>query len=319
MAKNTTNSGEMCMHQTKKISSIAIVGAGAMGAAYASMFADAGCSQPYFLASGKRYQRLSGQKLQVNGKSYAVPVKQPEDVKAAADLVIIALKHHHLAEALPLIKSVVDKQTIVLSVMNGLESEQIIGAYCGTAKMVLAIAVGIDAVREKQCFSYAQPGKIIFGAASQEDADNRITRLSDALSQAAIPCEVSGDILRTMWWKFMINVGINQASAVLRAPYGVFQNSVEARDLMLQLMQEVVDLAGKADIDLSRRDLDEWLDILTSLGPTGKTSMLQDIEAGRKTEVEIFAGKVVSLGKEYNVPTPANTIILQILKAMEHR
>lgn len=305
------------MKLTTKINSIAIVGAGAMGAAYASMFIDVGCFQPYFLASGKRYQLLSTQKLQVNGKSYAVPVKQPEDVKTAADLVIVALKHHHLPEALPLIKSVVGKETVVLSVMNGLESEQIIGAYCGVARLVLAIAVGIDAVREKECFSYAQPGKIIFGAAPQED-DDRITRLSNALTRAAIPCEVSADILRTMWWKFMINVGINQASAVLRAPYGVFQKSADAQDLMLQLMQEVIDIAEKIHIDLSRKDLDEWLAILSSLAPTGKTSMLQDIEAGRKTEVEIFAGKVVSLGKEYRVPTPANTIILQILKAMEH-
>lgn len=307
------------MQQPTDVRSIAIVGAGAMGAAYGSMFADAGCFAPYFLASGQRYHRLSQQELQVNSKSYAIPVKKPEDVNTPADLVIVALKHHHLPEALPLLQPVVGRETIILSVMNGLDSEKIIGSEYGMDKLVLAIAVGIDAVREEECFTYAQPGNIIFGVEPHNDDDHRITRLSDTLTLAGIPNEVSTDILRTMWWKFMINVGINQASAVLRAPYGIFQKSAEARGLMLQLMQEVVDLAIKINIDLSRNDLNEWLAILSSLGPTGKTSMLQDMEAGRKTEVEIFAGKVISLGREYSLPTPANTIILQIIKAIEHK
>jgi 2-dehydropantoate 2-reductase len=186
-------------------------------------------------------------------------------------------------------------------------------------KLVLAIAVGIDAVREQDRFTYAQRGKIIFGLESQKTTDDRIVRLEEILTRAAIPYEVSADILRTMWWKFMINVGVNQASAVLRAPYRVFQESADARNLMLLLMQEVVDLAKKVQINLTGKDLDEWQAILSTLGPTGKTSMLQDIEAGRKTEVEIFAGKVVSLGKEHDVPTPANNVILQIIKAMEQK
>jgi len=63
--------------------------------------------------------------------------------------------------------------------------------------------------------------------------------------------------------------------------------------------------------------MDEWSYVLSGLAPGGKTSMLQDVEAGRKTEVEIFAGKVVSLGLEYGVPTPVNRTILHIIKAME--
>jgi 2-dehydropantoate 2-reductase len=117
----------------------------------------------------------------------------------------------------------------------------------------------------------------------------------------------------------MINVGINQASAVLRAPYGVFHSSPDARALMLLLMREVVALAGKVSIDLNDKDLDDWFAVLSTLAPGGKTSMLQDIEAGRKTEVEIFAGKVVALGAETGVATPANQVILHIIKAMEDR
>ena len=305
--------------QTKKIKTIAIVGAGAMGAAYATMFTDAGSFSVFFLASGERYLRLKDQPLTVNGKPYAISVLQPEEVQEGVDLVLVALKHHHIPEAVQDIKAVVGAETIILSVMNGLESEEIIGSVCGMDKMVYAIAVGIDAVREKNQFTYARPGKIIFGEGPEKDAAGRVPRLQEALTRAAIPNEVPADIERVMWWKFMINVGINQASAVLRAPYGVFRSSADALALMRLLMREVVMLASKVSVNLSQKDVDEWLAVLSTLAPEGKTSMLQDIEAGRKTEVEIFAGRVVAMGIEHGVATPVNQTILHIIKVMEER
>lgn len=305
--------------QTPQIKTIAIVGAGAMGAAYAAMFSDAGSFSLFFLARGERYQRLKNKPLGVNGKAYSIPVMQPEEVTQPVDLVLVALKHRHLDEALGDIKAVVGPETTILSVMNGLESEKILGAACGMDKIVYAIAVGIDAVREGSNFSYARPGKIIFGEGPLKSPHDRVACLQEALIRAAIPHEVPADMMRIMWWKFMINVGINQASAALRSPYGVFQASADARALMMLLMQEVVALAGKVTVNLSQKDLDEWFTVLATLSPEGKTSMLQDIEAGRKTEVEIFAGKVVAMGKEYGVPTPVNQTIFHIIRAMEER
>ncbi len=305
--------------QTKPIKTVAIVGAGAMGAAYASMFSEAGSFSPFFVADGERYQRLKGQPLTVNGKNYAIAAVQPEEVGEPADLVLVALKHHHLPEALPAIAALAGPETTILSVMNGLESERIIGAVCGMDKMVYAIAVGIDAVREGDRFVYARPGKIIFGKGPGQNDGGRVVRLREGLTRAAIPHEMPADMMRIMWWKFMINVGINQASAVLRAPYAVFHASPDARALMLLLMREVLALAGKRSIDLTEKDLEDWFAVLSTLAPGGKTSMLQDIEAGRKTEVEIFAGKVVSLGAETGVATPVNQAIFHIIRAMEDR
>lgn len=302
-----------------KIEKIAIVGAGAMGAAYAAMFSEAGGFDVRFVARGDRYQRLTGGPVRVNGKPYDIPVVHPDAVQQPAHLVIVALKHHHLQGALQDIEAVAGDDTVILSVMNGLESEAVIGAACGMQKMVHAIAVGIDAVREADRFEYANRGRIIFGVMPHEAGDWRLKRLKAALDQAGIPNEISENMQRVLWWKFMVNVGINQASAVLQSPYGIFQSSQEALDLMKTLMQEVIRLAQKSGVDLSHRDLDEWCGILASLSPRGKTSMLQDIEAGRKTEVEIFAGKVVALGKERGVPTPVNETVLRIIKALESR
>ncbi len=301
------------------IQKIAILGAGAMGAAYAAMFTDAVGFSVSFVARGKRYERLKNQTLTVNNRLYPIPVVHPDQCPEPADLIIVALKHHHLAGAVGDIAAMAGKETAILSVMNGLESEAAIGATCGMDKLVYAIAVGIDAVREAGRFSYANPGKIIFGPVGDDSKGPRLGRIGEALDRAGIANEVPADIMRVMWWKFMINVGINQASAVLRAPYGVFQASAEARALMRSLMEEVVALAKEADIGLTEKDIDEWDRILAELSAEGKTSMLQDVEAGRKTEVDIFAGNVVALGKKYRVPTPVNETVQRIIKVIEQQ
>jgi len=299
------------------IRNIAIVGAGAMGAAYAAMFSDAVRFSVSFVARGKRYEQLKHRSISVNECLYNIGVIHPDKVSTPADLVIVALKHHHLADAVGDIAALAGPDTVILSVMNGLESEETIGAVCGMDKLVYAIAIGIDAVHENRRFTYANPGKIFYGPTADDNSGPDLERIREALDRAGIPNEVPPNILRAMWWKFMVNVGTNQASAVLRAPYGVFQSSPDARDLMRSLMEEVVALAPEAGIDLSTGDIDAWEQILRTLSPKGKTSMLQDVEAGRKTEVALFAGRVVELGRKYNVPTPVNATVQRIIKVIE--
>jgi 2-dehydropantoate 2-reductase len=201
--------------------------------------------------------------------------------------------------------------------MNGIESEERIGAVYGMDKVLYAVAVGIDAVRVGNRISYASQGKILFGEATNPSLTERVRRLQALFHRAGITYETPPDMVRTLWWKFMINVGINQASAALRAPYSVFQTSQEARELMDSAMREVMILANKENANLSETDLADWYTILSSLNPLGKTSMLQDVEAGRKTEVEMFAGKVIDLGRHYKVPTPVNERLLELIKQIE--
>jgi len=104
---------------------------------------------------------------------------------------------------------------------------------------------------------------------------------------------------------------------VLRAPYRVFQNNRQAQQLKESLMEEVISLAQAKNVNLCRKDIDDWYQVLQALAAEGKTSMLQDIEGGRKTEVEIFAGAVVRLGQEIGIATPVNQAILRIIQVIE--
>ena len=133
--------------------------------------------------------------------------------------------------------------------MNGLDSEEIIGAAYGMDKVLYAISVGIDAVREGNQITYTKPGMHYFGEATNTQVSPRVEAVQDAFRRARIPHETPHDMLRMLWWKFMVNVGANQASAVMRAPYGVFQSSPQARALMEALMREVIQLARVAGVN----------------------------------------------------------------------
>jgi 2-dehydropantoate 2-reductase len=301
----------------QEIKKVAFLGGGALGAAYISKFIDAEDFEAVVVADGERYGRLTGDGLIVNGKQYRFPVVRPGERSTAADLIIVALKHHHLEGAVNDLKNLVDGNTTIISVMNGLDSEETIAAAYGQEAILFAISIGIDALRDQNNVRFSNPGKIIFGEAVNDKTSRRVQRLQAAFDRAGIAHDTPADMMRMMWWKFMINVGINQAAAVMRAPFGVFQVSTDAQALMEALMREVIEVARASDINLSEQDIKEWYGFLNTLAADGKPSMLQDIEAGRQTEVDIFAGKVVALGEAFGIPTPINLAVLRIIRVLE--
>lgn len=305
------------MGSMERIRRVAVLGAGAMGGFLASRFCDAPNFSTELIAAGRYYDRLSREGLVVNGKQYRPAVVHPDDPGPAADLIVVALKHHQLEEGTRGLTGRIAGDTTIISVMNGLESEQIIGSLYGIDRMLYTISVGIDAVREGNRITYTKPGILYFGELNNTEPTRKVLRVREAFAEADIPCQVPEDMQRMLWWKLMINAGINQASAVLRAPYGVFHVSQDARNLMEALMREVIELAGVVGIDLVEEDLQKWYGFLMQLSPEGKSSMLQDVEAGRKTEVEIFSAKICELGRKHGVATPVNRTVLQIINVME--
>jgi len=301
----------------KQIERIVILGAGAMGSAYASAFYAMDPASVAFAASGARYERLKAGGMVVNGRHYPIPVLAPDDPAPPADLVIVALKHHHLPDALNDLGNRAGAETLFLSVMNGLDSEAIIAARYGQERVLYANAVGIDAQRDGNVVRFSKIGTVVFGEADNTTLSERVRRLQALFDRAAIPHQTPVDMIRAMWWKLMINVGINQASAVLGAPYGVFQTNPEAQAIMEAAMRETVAVAQAAGVNLSGQDIADWYPVMNQLHPAGKTSMLQDIEAGRKTEVEVFAGKVLALGRQYGIPTPVNEVLLHAIHVLE--
>lgn len=299
------------------IHNVGILGAGAIGAYFASRFFESPAFSTVLVARGNHYEKLSRNGLIVNGKHYQIPVVNPGSADESLDLLIIALKHQHMEAAIPGLNKLIGPETTILSMMNGIQSEVYIGSLYGMDRVLYALSLGIDALRVGNEINYTVPGTHYFGEASNITISPSVRRVQVAFDKAGIAYKTPEDMIWWLWWKLMVNVGANQVSAVTGSPYQVLQTNRNAQDLMEALMREVVTVAQAEGVKLTEKDLVDWYPILNRLSPQGKTSMLQDIEARQKTEVELFAGEVIALGKKHNIPTPVNQTIFQIIRVLE--
>lgn len=126
-------------------------------------------------------------------------------------------------------------------------------------------------------------------------------------------------MIRAIWKKFMCNVSENQSSAILGIPFGAWHDNIHANYVREAVMYEVIEVAQKLGVDISPDDLIPQRELLKKINANAKTSMLQDIEAGRKTEVEMFSGTMLRLGKELGVPTPINALFYHMIKTIEDK
>ena len=302
------------MREVKRIS---IIGLGAIGATYASKLHDMDSKCLKVITDAARYEKYIAKGFVINDKSYNFNYVKPEEIVEPADLVIVAVKFHHLQQAIKDIKNHVGPNTIILSLMNGISSEQIIGETYGMEKLLYGMVMSIDAERQNNSINYSSTAKIYFGEESNITYSDKVSAVKALFDKADIGYVIPENMLYTLWWKFMFNVGINQTSAVLRATYKTYQEIAEAEELLVAAMKEVLELSRKVGINLNEKDIDGFVSIVKSHSADSKTSMLQDVEAKRKTEVEMLAGTVCELGKQYGVDTPINKTLFNIIKIME--
>ena len=233
-----------------------------------------------------------------------------------ADLLIFGVKYTGLAKAIQDARSQVGSNTAILSLLNGVVSEQELAAAYGRERVLYCVAQGMDATKTGNRLTYHSMGRLVVGE-EQGPPTARVLLLERFLNKTGVLCEVSDDMHLRQWSKLMLNVGVNQAAMVYKTNYGGLQSPGKARDAMLAAMREVLALAPHVRVDLKESNIDDWMRILATLSPTGTPSMRQDSDAKRPTEVELFAGTVVRLGKKYGVATPVNNEFYTRIKALE--
>jgi 2-dehydropantoate 2-reductase len=300
----------------KKIETVSLVGLGAIGATYGSLLHDSLKDSFHVVASEQRIIKYKKNSIKINDKKYEFNYITPETVVEPVDLVIFAVKNAELPQAMADVKYHIGPNTIIVSLLNGISSEETIYEEFHNEHILHSMSVEIDALRTNFDVRFSTRGRIEFGEKNNSLSDD-VLALKDLFERVGIDYKISENITHTMWWKFMINVGVNQTSAVLKAPYGIFQSLPDAYEWMESAMREVVAISEKAGTGLTEEDVKKFWPIINNLSPKGKTSMLQDVEAGRKTEVEYFAGKVCELGEKYGVPTPINEQLYKVIRIIE--
>lgn len=303
-----------------EIKTVSLIGLGALGVMFGHHLA---AHMPEgalrIVADAGRIARYERDGVTCNGETCRFHYVTPEEPCAPADLLIFAVKYNGLADAIREAKSQVGPDTIILSLLNGISSEEIIGRSLGMDKVLYCVAQGMDAVKVGSALTFAHMGMICFGGREPGVVTEQVERVRRFFERTAMPHEVVPDMRKRLWGKFMLNVGVNQAVAVFECDYGGILREGEARDTMIAAMKEVLVLSEQENVNLTQEDLDYWLRILDGLNPAGKPSMRQDLEAKRRSEVELFAGTVLALGAKHRISFPINHMLYDRIREMESR
>lgn len=298
-----------------EIKKVSIIGCGALGIMYASHM-QKHFPQIQFIAAPDRLARYRQTAFRANGQKQDFRFVSPQGEGGSSDLVIFTVKYNDLRDAASLAKNHVGENTVILSFLNGITSEEILAEYYPPGQILHSMVAGMDATRTGYAVAFSKIGYVAFGSPGESRPEVE-KAVADFFEAVQIRCERPADIRKELWWKFILNIGVNQTSALLKAPYGLFQDSPHAEAMMRLAMEEAWAVARKLGVPITGEDVEGCVRIMRTLAPDGKTSMCQDVEAGRPTEADMFAGTLMELGNRHAVPVPVNTFLYHAMKAME--
>lgn len=299
----------------KEIKKVILCGLGAIGTIYADKLEKFDAKNFKVLVDEARLERYKKNPIKFNGRQLNFDYILPSEEGFKADLIILATKFAGLKDAIKNIKNFVKEDTVILSLLNGVTSEDIIADVYGKDKMLYSYFIGHSSVRCGNSVTHDDVNTIVFGA--ENNLGENVVAVKNFFDKVGINYKIPDDIKRSMWLKFMLNVSANQPTAILRMTFGDMFENTHFMKFAENIMREVQSVAKAEGVQNTETMVDEALKHLMTMTPEGKTSMLQDVEAGRKTEVDMFAGTVIELGKKHGISTPYNKILSEMIGIIE--
>ena len=296
-----------------KIQNVALIGAGAVGGYFIWGLNGKKDINFSIIAEGERKERLE-QGLVINGEKYTPQVLTPKEA-GVVDLIMIAIKQDALAEIAEDIKPMVGADTMVMSLLNGVSSEEIIGKSIGMEHMLYSI-MRIASMRDGNSITfYPEITKGLFvGEKGCSERTDRIIALEELFKGTRVRCNFVSDIINEMWVKYAGNVSQNLPQAILGIGYGAYSDSEHVNFVANCLWGEVAKVAAAKGVIIPGE-----LVLFGGSMPHARFSTLQDLDAGRRTEIEIFAGDMIRMGKECEIEVPYCECVYHMIKALEEK
>lgn len=299
------------------IKSVAVLGAGAVGSYVIWGLSEKKDIRLGVIASGERAKRLKNKGCKINDTVYHPEVWTPEEAHGV-DFLIVSLKYGALPGALDNITAVTGENTVIMSLMNGVDSEEIIAEKVGAEHLLHAvIKVASHKENDGYVFNPEATLGIIFDEVSAPYDSERVQAVLDLFSGTGLHYRATDCILEEIWSKFRLNVCNNLPQAILGAGVGCYRDSVHMKAISDGLRAELMAIAEAKGIDISKADVSSGRG--SAVPPTARYSTLQDLDAGRHTEIDMFSGALIRMGKELGIPTPYNEFTYHMIKALEEK
>lgn len=301
-----------------------VMGAGALGSVFGGLLQQSGQSVA-FIGRGPHFEHITTRGLTIEGiwgEFQVGPVAPQPDSSDGYEVILLCVKSFHTREACRRVNGLLAPQGIIVSVQNGLGNLEIIAREFGPDRTVGArVIFGAHLLRPgvARVTVYAEP--VLVGALVPASPQPALARAAADLNRAGIPTLQVDDILTHLWGKVLYNCALNPLGAILGVQYGALGDNPQTRDLMRRIIEEIYRVAGVQGVPLVHADPATYFNFfMENLVPaTAKhwPSMWQDLQAGRRTEIEALNGAICRYGAAVGVPTPYNDAISRLVRFLE--
>jgi 2-dehydropantoate 2-reductase len=306
-----------------------IMGAGALGSVFGGLLAEQG-HEVTFVGTDEHLIALQKHGLRITGiwgdhrLNGLTAYYGTQGLTGTFDVVLLSVKSYHTAEVTQQTLPFIHQDSLVFSIQNGLGNWEAIASAVGWNRTVgarIIFGAQIETPGTARVTVYAD--KVLIGSPSGSADRDKIQLVCDHLNDAQIPSSLCDDIESHLWGKVLYNCSLNPLGAILNMPYGALRDVPELLDIIHQIIREIFAVAKAKGIRLLYNGPEDYYQTLleVQIPPTAshRSSMLQDMEKGRLTEIDALNGSIGFYGRQLSVPTPVNDVITAIIKGLQAR
>lgn len=296
------------------IKTVALLGAGGIGSYFVWGLSDVLGDNFCVVAEGERAERLKKNGLEINEKKYSLNVKTPEEA-AGCDLLIVAVKYYSLEQSLDTIRTIVGPNTIVISILNGIDSEDVIAGAIGKEHLLWS-TIRFSAQRRGSAVTFNPDVAegLFFGEKDTPEKTEHVLAVERLLEKSKVKYHAVPDIVAMQWKKYMINISGNLPQAVFGVGYGAYFDSEHVAAIRIRLQEEVQQVAKSQGVSIELPDPKKAV-----FAKKARFSTLQDLDEKRHTEVDMFLGVLIQKAEEAGIPVPYSEYTYHAIKALEEK
>ncbi len=298
---------------------VAVVGAGAMGSLFGALLGESG-HEVWLLDTWEKHLAViskMGLKIEYEGRPRVVRIKtasRPEEI-GLAEIVIVFVKSYHTEAVAGTVAALTGTKGVAVTLQNGLGNAETLSACMNPRRIIAGTTAHGATVLGPGEIRHAGVGATIIGKWDGEN-DTMVDSVADEFCRAGIKTQVVSDVRSVIWEKLLVNVGINAITALTGIRNGQLLDMAVTRKLSQAAVEEAMEVARTKGISL-REDMVAHVFKIARATAANRSSMGQDVDHGRLTEIDAINGIVVSVGERLSLPMPVNRTLTALVKTIQ--
>jgi 2-dehydropantoate 2-reductase len=296
---------------------IAVFGSGGVGGYFGGRLAASG-EEVAFIARGAHLAAMREHGLHIEspeGPVIVSPVRATDrvDTIGPVDVVLFTVKLYDVGEAAATLAPLVGPDTVVITLQNGVDAVDMVARHVGAAHVAGGAAYIVAVIDTPGHIRHTVAHRLVFGERDGTRSP-RLVAFEEAGRRAGFQAKASTTIETDLWIKFVRLATWSGMTTVTRSPMGVIREDPALLSMMMSAINEAMAVGRARGITFPAKVVDETLSMVRDFPPTSKSSMLEDLERGRRLELPWLSGAVARMGRESGVPTPIHTFITTVIQ-----